>query len=116
MSNYFNLFAKDKVLRPEMGRWDKINKIPNSRDDIHLGSLGIRLLARCIKHCVLRRRGDVTQLFRNVDQGTQEAPVTNIYRQQHGAAQYNVSGAPFNGSYSTAVKELPINYVNHGYY
>ena len=30
-------------------------RIADDRDDFYLGSSAIRLLARCIKHCVLKR-------------------------------------------------------------
>ena len=58
MENYFQVFAcDDDTLSPRLGRHHQ--GVPNERDDVHLGNAGIRLLARCIKHCVLKRKGSV---------------------------------------------------------
>ena len=58
MENYYDLFLENEdTLSPRLGR--HYQGVPNDRDDVHLGNAGIRLLARCIKHCVLKRKGSV---------------------------------------------------------
>ena len=58
MENYYDIFTCDaETLSPLLGRY--YQGAPNERDDVHLGNAGIRLLARCIKHCVLKRKGSV---------------------------------------------------------
>ena len=64
MENYYQIFlGETETLSPRLGRY--YQGAPNERDDVHLGNAGIRLLARCIKHCVLKRKGSV----RNFGQG-----------------------------------------------
>ena len=58
MENYYQIFlGETETLSPRLGRYYQGE--PNERDDVHLGNAGIRLLARCIKHCVLKRKGSV---------------------------------------------------------
>lgn len=73
MENYFGVFCgSDELLTDRLGRYWRGQ--PNTRDDLHLGNTGVRLLARCIKHCVLKRKGSVVQAifdgFNGSDNGT----------------------------------------------
>ena len=53
MENYYSLFTCEHgTLNPRLGRF--YQGVPNERDEVHLGNAGIRFLARCIKHCVLK--------------------------------------------------------------
>lgn len=60
MSNYWDMFADQQdLLKRELGKFERGR--PSTSDDLHLGSNGIKLLATCIKHCVLKRRGTIEQ-------------------------------------------------------
>ncbi|NQZ52547.1 MAG: alpha-ketoglutarate-dependent dioxygenase AlkB, partial [Moritella sp.] len=58
MENYYGLFSDSKgVMKAQVGKYYKGK--PNDRDFLHLGGTGIKLLAGCIKHCVLKRKGSI---------------------------------------------------------
>ena len=91
MENYYDIFAcETETLYPSLGRFYR--GAPNERDDVHLGNAGIRLLARCIKHCVLKRKGSVLSFGQRPTQG--EARGRTDDRSGH----HN-----FNGQYRTAL-------------
>ena len=46
----------DGLLKPGMGRWNKVTQGPLESDKVHLGSSGIRELAMLIKSCVIPPR------------------------------------------------------------
>ncbi len=101
--NYYGLFCDHEgLLSGNMGRfW---HGAPNSRDDIHLGSTGIRLLSRCIKHTVLKRKGSVLNFVttsNNIDvnrfNSRNSVNNSNYYFGTRGAQ------SSFDGQYSRAV-------------
>lgn len=57
VENYFDLFSNRMgLLRDDLGRfWEG----KPADDDLHIGKVGIKMLANCIKHTVLRRKGTV---------------------------------------------------------
>ena len=91
MSNYYDMFADQaELLKPTLGRFQRGRP---STDDIHLGQQGIRLLAMCIKHCVLKRRGPIDQYvdYNNIDSINQ------------GGQSSRVSRSPYSGNYAGVV-------------
>ena len=101
MENYYQLFAGDAdTLSPRLGRY--YQGAPNERDDVHLGNAGIRLLARCIKHCVLKRKGSVLSF------GEGEVYFAENGRNRH----HSFNG--FNGQYQAALtRGLTHGQANH---
>lgn len=98
MENYFDIFTYEtETLNPRLGRF--YQGAPNDRDDVHLGNAGIRLLARCIKHCVLKRKGSVLSFGHGPSHG--EARVRTDERVRHHS---------FNGQYQAAV----VRGIGHG--
>ncbi|NQZ52538.1 MAG: alpha-ketoglutarate-dependent dioxygenase AlkB [Moritella sp.] len=78
MQNYYDLFCDSKgVMKPQLGKFYQGK--PNDRDFLHLGGTGIKLLARCIKHSVLRRKGPILKDI-NINNNVN----TNIRRQSIG--------------------------------
>ena len=99
MDNYFDLFADRRgIMDVMLGRF-KQGK-PLDEDDLHLGSSGIRLLAQCMKHCVLRRKGPITQYsVRDNNKGSSNTNIIGI--------RPNVP-SPFNGQYGrTSITNNP---------
>ncbi|NQZ52534.1 MAG: alpha-ketoglutarate-dependent dioxygenase AlkB, partial [Moritella sp.] len=77
MDNYYDLFSDSMgMMKTQLGKFYQGK--PNNRDFLHLGGTGIRLLARCIKHCVLKRKGSIKDI--NIDKNV----TTNIRRQSIG--------------------------------
>ena len=86
MENYYLLFLGEAdTLSPQVGRYNQ--GAPNERDDVHLCNSGIRLLARCIKHCVLKRKASVIS-FR---QGGVYSPVDSRDRRHSFIGQYQAA-------------------------
>ena len=57
MSNYYELFSNPHgLMKPALGRFQSGQL---SDDDIHLGRLGIKLLVKCLKHCILKQKGPI---------------------------------------------------------
>lgn len=68
------LCNNDGCLRDEFGRYDKESGTPLSRDALHLGKKGLRLLAVSIKSCVMgkyKRQGQ-RQQGTTAEQGNHE--------------------------------------------
>ena len=91
MENYYSLFTcGGETLNPRLGRF--YQGAPNERDEVHLGNAGIRLLARCIKHCVLKRKGTVFSFEQGPSQGSSRVSFDS-----------RVGHRGFNGEYQAAL-------------
>ena len=95
MQNYYDLFSDHRgTLRTDLGRfW---NGKPKDEDDLHIGRVGIRLLAQCIKHSVLKRKGSVSQYA-----------VGNNWINSTSRASRQGAVAPFSGDYLAALNRFP---------
>ena len=81
MENYFGVFCgSDELLTDRVGRYWRGQ--PNTRDDLHLGNTGVRLLARCIKHCVLKRKGSVVQAILDGSSGSDSGTGSGLGRER----------------------------------
>ena len=98
MENYYDIFTTDlETLSPHLGRYYR--GAPNERDDVHLGNAGIRLLARCIKHCVLNRKGSVLSFGQGPTRGGERVSTDS-----------RVSHHSFDGRYQAAL----VRRMSHG--
>ena len=102
MENYYSLFTcEDGTLNPRLGRF--YQGVPNERDEVHLGNSGIRLLARCIKHCVLKRKGSVLSFGQGPSRETSRDRSEGV-----------LGGHSFDGQYRAALMRGPSHGVHHG--
>ena len=105
VDNYFDLFAsKNQTLRPDLGRfW---HGKPAS-DDLHIGKAGTKLLARCLKHTILKRKGPITQYA--VGNSNFSGNIQGRFDGDYRAAVFRSSN--FGGQYNRAV--TPPNRPSH---
>ena len=106
--NYYDLFCDPKgLLHQRLGKFWNGN--PKIHDDLHVGATGIKLLASCIKHCVLRRKGSL--LSPSVDSHTSSR---SGFSGDYVAA---VKRNPQYGQYGRALTQNPgINNGSYGHY
>ena len=102
MSNYFTLFSDaGGVMRPALGRFQ--GGLPFDGDDLHLGQVGIKLLAKCIKHCVLKQKGPITQFMNYVVSNIDMSIGNDRRRRQSSGA----TRSPLSASYARALGHRP---------
>ena len=102
VDNYFDLFQNSNgLLRDDLGRfWDG----KPADDDLHIGKVGIKLLANCVKHTVLRRKGTVEQYAIRDN--------SNVRSRRSG-----MNASAFPGQYDVALKHnLGVNNGSSGRY